>query len=133
MSQFKFGARSTRELLTVHPDIQKVMFKALDLGVMDFSVIQGRRTQAEQDRLYAQGRTEPGPIVTWTRDSLHLPQENGLASAIDIVPYPIDWQDEARFHQLSGIIKSAANLVGVELDWGYDLWGKDMPHWQLRG
>jgi peptidoglycan LD-endopeptidase CwlK len=31
-----------------------------------------RRTQAEQDDLWAQGRTKPGPIVTWTKHSQHL-------------------------------------------------------------
>lgn len=41
-------------------------------GVYALYVISGRRTQAEQDRLYAQGRTRPGPIVTWTRRSRHI-------------------------------------------------------------
>ncbi len=31
-----------------------------------------RRTQEEQDALYAQGRTKPGKIVTWTRKSKHI-------------------------------------------------------------
>jgi peptidoglycan L-alanyl-D-glutamate endopeptidase CwlK len=31
----------------------------------------GYRTQAEQDRLYAQGRTTPGPIVTYAKVSYH--------------------------------------------------------------
>lgn len=35
------------------------------------AVVSGLRTQAEQDRIYAQGRTAPGPIVTWTRSSAH--------------------------------------------------------------
>jgi len=30
------------------------------------------RTQDEQDALYEQGRSTPGAIVTWTRDSEHL-------------------------------------------------------------
>jgi hypothetical protein len=35
-------------------------------------VVEGVRTQARQDALYAQGRTLPGAVVTWTRDSAHL-------------------------------------------------------------
>lgn len=38
----------------------------------DVAVVSGLRSQAEQDRLYAQGRTTPGPIVTWTRSSAHV-------------------------------------------------------------
>lgn len=34
-----------------------------------------KRTQAEQDKLYAQGRTRPGKIVTWTRNSKHITGE----------------------------------------------------------
>jgi hypothetical protein len=34
-------------------------------------VVEGVRSQARQDALYAQGRTAPGPVVTWTRDSAH--------------------------------------------------------------
>lgn len=34
-------------------------------------IVSGLRSQAEQDRLYAQGRTAPGAIVTWTRNSAH--------------------------------------------------------------
>jgi len=39
---------------------------------IDFIVTSTRRTQAEQDALYAQGRTAPGEIVTWTRRSKHI-------------------------------------------------------------
>jgi len=42
-------------------------------------VIEGVRTRARQMELYAQGRTAPGPVVTWTTNSLHL---DGLAADV---------------------------------------------------
>jgi hypothetical protein len=36
------------------------------------TVVETRRDPARQDALFAQGRTEPGPVVTWTRNSRHL-------------------------------------------------------------
>jgi D-alanyl-D-alanine dipeptidase len=42
-------------------------------------VTEGFRTQQRQDYLYSLGRTQPGKIVTWTKESLH---EKG--KAIDI-------------------------------------------------
>ncbi len=39
------------------------------------------RTQARQDRLFAQGRTAPGPVVTWTDHSLHT---LGLAADVSV-------------------------------------------------
>ena len=43
----------------------------------DVRVVETLRTQARQDRLHAQGRTDPGPVVTWTRHSKH---GDGLAA-----------------------------------------------------
>jgi peptidoglycan L-alanyl-D-glutamate endopeptidase CwlK len=40
---------------------------------------EGFRTQARQDWLYAQGRTRPGDIVTWTHNSDH---STGMAADI---------------------------------------------------
>lgn len=36
-----------------------------------FRITEVYRTQERQNQLYAQGRTKPGPIVTWTKDSNH--------------------------------------------------------------
>jgi len=42
------------------------------------------RDQEFQDELYAQGRTKPGRVVTWTRNSRHLPRpESGKSIAWD--------------------------------------------------
>lgn len=46
--------------------------KAMDDAEIDYILTCTRRTQEEQDALYAQGRTKPGKIVTWTRKSKHL-------------------------------------------------------------
>lgn len=37
----------------------------------EMCITEGYRTIARQKRLYAQGRTKPGPIVTWTLKSKH--------------------------------------------------------------
>jgi len=36
------------------------------------TVFEGARSQERQDYLYEQGRSRPGPVVTWTRNSDHL-------------------------------------------------------------
>jgi peptidoglycan LD-endopeptidase CwlK len=128
--KFRFGTRSERNLTGVHPDIVRVCRRALSYGIMDFSVICGIRTYEEQKRLYAQGRTEPGEIVTWTMNSRHLPQEDGYSHAVDLAPYPIDWGNEDRFWMLRGIMMAAAREEGVDLE--YLPSGRDLPHFQLR-
>ena len=128
---FKFSERSLGNLLRVHPDLQRVISTALAMGEMDFTVTDGPRTKEEQASLYAQGRTKPGKIVTWTLDSKHLIQPDGYGYAVDVAPYPIDYEDRSRFIKLVGIIKRAAIHEGVLIECGADWQKPDLPHIQL--
>jgi len=68
--------------------------------------------------------------VSQTMDSYHL---YGLA--VDLVPY-IDghpnW-DEAACLIVGEAAKEVIQAHGLALEWGYELWGWDMPHFQLTG
>jgi len=132
-AQYAFGKRSERNMIGLYPNYVKLLRHALARGVMDFAVIDGVRTLEYQKDLYAQGRTKPGKIVTWTLNSKHLVQPDGYGHAFDIVPYPVDWDDEERFIQLNDLIMSSAKMLDIPIDWGYDLWGTDMPHYQSKG
>ena len=121
---------SERRLLTCHPDLINVMRTVI--RDYDFSVLCGHRTESEQHALYVKGRTEPGAIVTYTDwpDSKH----NGEPSlAVDIVPYPIDWNNIQRFHELAGRVLEVAALFDLNVTWGGH-WErfKDYPHFQLN-
>lgn len=102
---------------------------------MDFGLIEGGggRTKEFQKKLYAQGRTEPGNIVTWTLDSSHIIDESsGYGFAFDVVPFvngSFSW-DEKHCLELATLIFKAAIDLKVPIEWGYHLWGKDMPHFQ---
>lgn len=99
--------------------------RASGLSVM---VLETHRTRARQEYLYAQGRTRPGNVVTWTLDSLH---RRGLAA--DVVPTPggvISWNvaDYQRLHaaappEMYGL-ELIRNASGGVLEW---------PHLQIQG
>jgi peptidoglycan L-alanyl-D-glutamate endopeptidase CwlK len=125
--KYSFSKRSLLRLEGVHPDLIKIVSRAMSMQIMDFAITYGLRTEEEQKELYAQGRTRPGPIVTWTLNSEHI-----KGRAIDIAPYPIDWGNELRFARLAGIMQSCAVIEGVEIEWGGTWKNKDMPHFQLR-
>lgn len=131
MSKFSFSQRSLDNLSGVHPDLVKVCSTALSLGVVDFTVIQGVRTQEEQDKLYAQGRTEPGDVVTWTRNSKHISGKDGYGRAVDLTPYPSFFEDRDAFFTLAGVMLSAASINGVAVTWGGSWNTKDLPHFEL--
>ena len=79
----------SRKIEDLTPEAQEKhgLFKsAMDEAGIPFMVTCTMRTQAEQDALYEQGRTKPGPVVTWTRHSRHTPRigDNGKSRAFDI-------------------------------------------------
>lgn len=130
---FTLSARSRSRLAGVHPDLAKVVDLAIRLTTVDFTVIAGNRTQAEQDTLYAKGRTKPGPKVTWTRNSRHV---GGFA--VDLAPWiggGIEWDNDGRigaWPRIAEAMKQAADELGIPLNWGGD-WLKtpDRPHFEL--
>jgi peptidoglycan L-alanyl-D-glutamate endopeptidase CwlK len=74
------------------------------------------RTQAEQDSLYAQGRTKPGPIVTKVKHSKH---QDGIAFDIVIV------DSTGRAVWIPSAYREAGKIgQSVGLRWGGD-WDSD--------
>lgn len=128
---FTLSARSRSRLAGVHPELVRVVELAIRLTTVDFVVTAGNRTQAEQDALYAQGRTKPGKVVTWTRNSNHIG-----GRAVDVVPFvgAVEWDDNGKlglWPRIADAFKSAARELDVPLVWGGD-WSKpDRPHFEL--
>jgi peptidoglycan L-alanyl-D-glutamate endopeptidase CwlK len=98
---------------------------AMERGIL-IKITHGLRTAAEQDALYAQGRTAPGVIVTAARAGYSW---HNFGRAYDIaqigaVPYPEDddfWQAVGRIGEECG------------LEWGGDWKHPDRPHLEDRG
>ena len=118
-----FGERSLACLETVDERISKVLEEAIKH--YDFAILEGHRGEEKQQEYFESGASK-----------LQFPKSkhNSFPSlAVDIVPYPIDWDNLQRFKDLSFYIKHSCETVGVDnLHWGYDLWQWDMPHWELR-
>jgi peptidoglycan L-alanyl-D-glutamate endopeptidase CwlK len=122
MAAFTFSARSERNLAGVHPDLVRVVRRALQLSPIDFAVTEGRRTKKKQAQLVASGASQ-------TMNSRHL-----TGHAVDIAPYTagsMRW-DWPLFHLLAAAMKAAAKELGVAIVWGGD-WRtfKDGPHFEL--
>lgn len=143
----------SRALSDLHPTVQRLcrdFLATCKAQGLDVLVTCTYRSQREQDMLYAQGRTTPGRIVTWTRKSLHsatlsdgtpgslafdvVPLRNGMAvwgthgNGLDDDPTDDDTDDLELWERLGQIGRA------VGLEWGGD-WQpkKDRPHFQHRG
>ena len=120
---FVLGTKSLKRLEDVHPDLVRVVHKAITLTTVDFTVLEGLRSVERQKKLLLSGATR-------TMNSRHL-----TGHAIDLGAYvagEIRW-DWPLYYKITDAMKSAAILKDVEIEWGGD-WTfeyKDGPHFQL--
>ena len=136
---FVFSKRSKRRLNGVHPRLLELFEEALKGSPYDFGIPRdgGRRTNERQRELYSFGRYEPNKHkrkITWTTKSNHNPREDGYGYAIDIYAY-VDGKPSWNMIYLTPIaehLKKVAILHNIPLEWGYDLWGKDGAHFQVK-
>lgn len=120
----KFGARSLHELSTCHEKLQVICHEALK--IMDFSVICGHRGEEDQNRAFAEGKSNAK-----FGESSH----NEIPSmAMDLAPYPLNWEDTNRFCVLAGVIKAVAYKFGIKIKWGGDFKSikGDLGHFELE-
>ena len=90
----KFGSRSKERLDTCDKRIQDIFFYVVQH--FDCTVLEGHRSEGRQNSLFEAGRSQ-----------LRYPagRHNTQPSrAVDVVPYPIDWNDRERFHYFSGFV-----------------------------
>lgn len=136
---YKLGSRSRNNIKDVRPDLVLCVETALSYGVIDFGVPdKASRTQAEQQAKFNQGRFgNPGPIVTWTLKSNHIiDPKTKFSNALDLVPWykgRYVWTERRCLIVGTVMFRAAAELGIDNLQWGYHLWGKDMPHFQILG
>jgi peptidoglycan L-alanyl-D-glutamate endopeptidase CwlK len=90
----------------IGPSMDELLKAARAEGI-PVRVTSTRRSAEEQRRLYAQGRTEPGPVVTWTLNSKHV-----AGRAFDItVDGAMEYDDDPETWELLGAIGEDLDLV----------------------
>ncbi|WKT59121.1 hypothetical protein Q2E61_09290 [Microbulbifer thermotolerans] len=111
---YSFGEVSQSKLATCHEDLQRLLNEAIK--VVDFSVICGHRGEAEQTAAVRAGASK----VQYPNS-----KHNSLPSlAVDIAPYPIDWNNAERFAHLQGVVRGIAHVMGIKIRLGGD-WDMD--------
>ena len=117
---YKLGTRSLQSLSGVHPDMVAVVKKAIEITGVDFTVIEGIRNINRQRELFKAGKST-------TMNSRHI-----TGHAVDMVPWPVDWEDLERFEVMSEAMKAAAEELEIPIVWGGD-WKSfyDAPHFEL--
>mgnify|MGYP003108562111 FL=1 len=127
----RFSRKSLSKLETCDERLQKI-FKKVVKG-FDCTIIEGHRGKEKQNEAFRKGNSK-----------LKFPngKHNSLPSiAVDVIPYPIDWEDRERMSYFAGYVLGCAKSMGITLRWGGD-WDMDthvkdnkfddLVHFELR-
>lgn len=119
---FVLGATSKKRLRGVHPDLVRVVERAIQIADVDFTVLEGVRSEKRQAELVTAG-------ASLTMNSRHI-----TGHAVDLgalVGGKVRW-DWPLYHKIAAAMKTAAAECGIDIEWGGD-WKKfkDGPHFQL--
>lgn len=113
----KFSQRSKNNLKNVHPILVEIVEEAIKH--VDFTILEGVRDLERQKELVATGKSK-------TMNSKHLiDDDTGYGMALDVAPWPINWNDREAFAHLAGILRGIALMKGVDLRCGVD-WDGDL-------
>ncbi len=134
--------RSAKNIATLDPKVQAFFQRiaiegtriAREMGATGYVMISGNRSYAEQDALYAKGRTAPGPVVTnakggFSKHNFKIAGDFGVFSGSSYL-------DNTNPALASRIHKAVAAWVKANLpkmEWGGDWTSfRDEPHYQYR-
>jgi len=132
----QYSNRSKANLATVHTDLQTLFNEVIKH--YDCTIVSGLRTAEEQAKLYAQGRTAPGTIITYKDGYVSTSKHQG-GNAVDVIPYPSGYKDKNELIRFAGFVLGVASMlkeqgkINNNLEWGGD-WRsfRDRPHFQLK-
>lgn len=126
----KYGSSSKRRLSTCHDDLQRVFNEVIKY--VDCSILEGHRGEEKQNEYFEKGNSK-----------VKFPNGRHNANpsmAVDVMAYPIDWEDRERNTLFAGFVLGMAKSMGVNLRWGGD-WDSDFnlkenyfddhPHFEL--
>jgi peptidoglycan L-alanyl-D-glutamate endopeptidase CwlK len=110
----KFSQQSFSKLSTCHLDLQTLFYEVV--RTFDCTVIEGHRNEEDQNIAYADGNSK----LQWPNGKHNSQPSN----AVDVAPFPIDWQNTLRFYWFAGYVLGVAsrlkeeNKISHAIRWG---------------
>ena len=128
-------------LKNIHPNLINIIKEASLNCPISFIIIEGVRSVEKQRKLYAQGRSLSGAIVTYCdgvkKKSNHQLKDDGYGYAVDLYPY-INGRilmTESGVPEILKIIaeyiKDISQKLNILINWGGDWKMRDYPHFEL--
>lgn len=110
----QFSESSKRRLSTCTLGLQE-LFNTV-IGIFDCKVLEGYRGEERQNFLFDTGASKKR-----YPESKH---NKTPSEAVDVAPYPVDWENIRRFYLFAGVVLGVASEKGLSIRWGGD-WDSD--------
>ena len=132
-----FSKTSRENLEGCDPNLQ-ILFNYV-IRYFDCTVVCGERAEGEQNKAFADGFS-----TVQYPNSKH---NSSPSEAVDVVPYPIEWNNTDRMRYFIGFVKGVAKMlkeygtmdkeITTGVDWDDDTFLKDQsfndfPHFQVK-
>ena len=136
----RYGKRSKKRMEGIDSRLRKVLDELIK--IMDVTIIEGVRSAEKQQEYFIKGKSKIDGV---TKKGQHQ-----KGKAVDLAPYPIDWDDLHRFYYFSGFVLATAKVlkdlgeITHDIRWGGNWRGfekgiidfkkntfNDLPHFEL--
>ena len=127
----RYSKKSKERLASCDERLQDVFNEVINY--VDCSILEGHRSKERQNKLYDENRTK----VKYPNGR----HNSSPSKAVDVTPYPVDWEDRERQTLFAGFVLGLARNMGIRLRWGAD-WDMDFqvmdnrfddfPHFEVR-
>lgn len=126
----EFSERSKKNLETCHPKLQQIF--GMVIKHVDCTIICGYRGKEAQGEAYRTGNSN--------KEFPNSKHNANPSWAVDVAPYPINWNNKERFYMFAGFVRGVASSLGIKIRCGADWDGDfetsdqsffDLPHFEL--
>ena len=127
----RYSNKSKERLASCDERLQDVFNEVIKY--VDCSILEGHRSKERQNKLYDENRTK----VKYPNGR----HNSSPSKAVDVTPYPVDWEDRERQTLFAGFVLGLARNMGIRLRWGGDWYMDfqvmdnrfdDFPHFEVR-
>ena len=110
----EYSETSRRRLITCNPLLQQVFNEVIKY--YDCSILCGHRSEKDQLIAYQEDKSK----VQWPNSKHNI----FPSDAVDVAPYPINWNNIKRFYHFAGFVLGVASQLRINIRFGGD-WDGD--------
>jgi len=110
----KFGTASAARLATCDRRLQDLFNEVIKF--FDCTIIEGHRGEAAQHLAFVTGKSK----LDWPNGN----HNSKPSKAVDVAPYPVDFNDTRRIGYFAGFVMGVAFKMGIKIRWGGD-WNRN--------